>query len=446
MIRRPPRSTPIKSSAASDVYKRQDLVYAMKKSIEVKDRTKIIKNYHQCFVAQEAVNWMLQNLPIRDREEAVELANKLLDGKYISNVSEPGKPFKDNDGFFVFEATRGSEVNPEGQEQEGVSSASPDDFDVLQVVGKGGFGKVLRVKHKATNKIYAMKVMNKNKISGQRQLQCLIAEKNIMLNDNPFLVHLHYSFQTDDKLYFVMDFISGGDLAYHLEHRGRFNMKEIAFITAEIVLAMEHLHACGIVYRDLKLENILLDSNGHVCLTDFGLSKELETVSATTKTVCGTPTYLAPEVLLGHAYGNSIDWWSLGVVLYELFTGTNPFDAKDFDSVLQNILHSAINVPQYVPKEGKDLIEALLQRNPAKRLCSTNGSEEIEGHIFYKGIDWKKLMVKQLKPPFVPPATENFDASLGQEGPEPPEGRGPVDKLKFGEIDFGYESKSILHS
>ncbi len=178
------------------------------------------------------------------------------------------------------------------------------------------------MKKKDTGKILAMKVMNKTKISGQRQLQCLIAEKKIMLNDNHFLVHLHYSFQTEDKLYFVMDYISGGDLSFHLEKKNKFDEKEVRFISCEIILGLEHLHACGIVYRyhffsetkskkksqknfsfgylssrDLKLENVLLDKEGHVCLTDFGLSKELESVDATTKTVCGTPTYLGNAIL-----------------------------------------------------------------------------------------------------------------------------------------------------
>jgi serine/threonine protein kinase len=243
-----------------------------------------------------------------------------------------------------------------------------------------------------------------------------------------------------------MDYISGGDLAFHLEQKTRFNEKEVRFITAEIVLALEHLHSCGIVYRDLKLENVLLDKDGHVCLTDFGLSKELESISATTKTVCGTPTYLAPEVLLGQAYGNAIDWWSLGVVLFELFTGMNPFDSKDFDSVLNNILHSQIVVPDYVPKEGKELIEALLQRNPQKRLCSgPTGSAEIQNHNFYKSIEWKKMMFKQVKAPFVPQAKDNFDPSLQAENIEPPPGKPNADKnLEFPDSHFQYVSKSIL--
>jgi len=304
---------------------------------------------------------------------------------------------------------------------------------------------VMKVKRKGTDRIFAMKVMNKNKISGQRQLQCLIAEKNIMLNDNPFLVHLHYSFQTDAKLYFVMDYISGGDLAFHLEKKGKFAEKEVRFITAEIVLALEHLHSCGVVYRDLKLENILLDKDGHVCLTDFGLSKELSSLTDTTTTVCGTPTYLAPEVLLGRPYNGNIDWWSLGVVLFELFTGMNPFDAKDFDTVLNNILHSHIVVPDYVPSTGKELIEALLQRNPDKRLCSgPTGSAEVQNHPFYKPIDWKKLMVKQAKAPFVPAATDNFDPSLQSENPEPPEGKGAGKNLDFSDANFNYAAKSVI--
>jgi len=429
-----------------------DLVAAMKdmkNGVSIKDRKKTLKTYPNAFVGEEAVNWMLQHLPIRDRDEAVQLGNKLLQNGYIQNLSETNKPFKDGEVFFAFlsEPILQHEDSPETSQDEGdFPRATTNDFEIVQVVGRGGFGKVMKVKKKGTDKIFAMKVMNKNKISGQRQLQCLIAEKNIMLNDNPFLVHLHYSFQTDDKLYFVMDYISGGDLAYHLEQKQRFKEKEVCFITAEIVLALEHLHSCGIVYRDLKLENILLDSNGHVCLTDFGLSKELESVSSTTKTVCGTPTYLAPEVLLGHAYGNEIDWWSLGVVLFELFTGTNPFDAKDFDSVLNNILHSQIIVPEYVPRDGKELIEALLQRNPQKRMCfGLTGSAEIQNHPFYKTIDWKKLMVKQVKAPFIPLAKDNFDPSLKTENAEPPEGRGVDKNLEFSDVNFTYAEKSVIH-
>jgi len=265
-----------KSIARRPLENMNDLVSAMadpKKGLDIKDRKKTLKNFPACFVATEAVNWMLQNLPIRDRDDAVELGNRLVTAKYIKNLIEPGKPFKDNDSFWAFEdmgSERGSVKEAPDQTQDTVAEA---DFTILKVIGQGGFGRVLLVSKKDTEKIYAMKVMHKTKISGTRQLQCLIAEKNIMLNDNPFLVHLHYSFQTPEQLYFVMDFISGGDLAHHLTNKGRFFEKEVRFITAEIVLALEHLHSCGVIYRDLKLENILLDKDGHVCLTDSDCPK-----------------------------------------------------------------------------------------------------------------------------------------------------------------------------
>eukprot|EP00027_Filamoeba_sp_ATCC50430_P017565 CAMPEP_0168566486 /NCGR_PEP_ID=MMETSP0413-20121227/14443_1 /TAXON_ID=136452 /ORGANISM="Filamoeba nolandi, Strain NC-AS-23-1" /LENGTH=426 /DNA_ID=CAMNT_0008598505 /DNA_START=272 /DNA_END=1550 /DNA_ORIENTATION=+ len=418
-----------------------DFVQAMKKGVEIKDRKILLKTYPNSFVGSEAIDWMIHNLPLRDREEAIQLGTKLLEQGYIICCTETGKTtFKDTDKLYTFNDVTAESITASMKETSlDEPSVTLEDFEMLQTIGRGGFGKVMKVKRKDGDKIYAMKIMNKTKISGQRQLQCLIAEKNIMLNDNPFLVHLHYSFQTDDKLYFVMDYISGGDMAYHLERKGRFNEKEVRFFAAELVLAIEHLHSCGVIYRDLKLENILLDKDGHICLTDFGLSKELESISATTKTVCGTPTYLAPEILLGQPYGNSIDWWSLGVVIFELFTGTNPFDAHDFDTVLSNILHRAVVVPDYVPPAGKLLIEQLLQRNPQKRLCcGPTGSAEIQNHPFFEKLDWSKLAVKAKKAPFVPKGEENFDPNI-DEG-EPPEGKN--DNARNLEIkDFTYEAR-----
>lgn len=430
-----------------------DLVTAMKDpktGVEIRDRKQLLKSYPKAFIGQEAVDWMLRNLPVRDRDDGLSLGQRLLGSGYIRHVSDNKKGFRDGEQYYVFEDAAkveqhaiDSENTPSEEDSSQNSGASLEDYEVLQTIGKGGFGKVVKVKRRDNEKIYAMKIMNKTKISGQRQLQCLIAEKNIMLNDNPFLIHLYSSFQTADKLYFVMDYIPGGDMAFHLELKSRFNDKEARFLAAEIVLALEHLHSCGIVYRDLKLENILLDGHGHVCLTDFGLSKELDSVGATTKTVCGTPTYLAPEVLLGQPYGNAIDWWSLGVVMYELFTGMNPFDARDFDTVLNNILHSTIVIPDYLPSAARDLIGKLLQRNPQKRLCSgPTGSAEIQNHIFFESVDWKKIMVKAVKPPYIPRGSDNFDPKLEDEGIEPPQGKGDGN-INLGN-DFTYVAKTVL--
>jgi len=317
-----------------------------------------------------------------------------------------------------------------------------DDFDILQTVGKGGFAMVVKVSKKDNKKIYAMKIMHKTKISSPRQLECLIAEKNIMLNDNPFLVHLHYSFQTEEKLFFVMDYIPGGDMAYHLNQKGRFMEKEVRFFIAEIVLGLEHLHSCGVVYRDLKLENILIDKEGHICLTDFGLSKELDSISGTTKTICGTPTYLAPEIILGKQYGNAVDWWSLGVVTYELFTGINPFDSNDFNTVLSNILNSPIIYPDYLPENGKDLMKKLLQRDPNKRMCSgPSGSDEIQTHEFFNLVDWKKLMVKDVKPIYKPSENTSFGELKDAEEPQ-----GNKQLENTSSLDsFNYYSQSITN-
>jgi len=239
-----------------------------------------------------------------------------------------------------------------------------------------------------------------------------------------------------------MDYIPGGDMAYHLNQKGRFMEKEVRFFIAEIVLGLEHLHSCGVVYRDLKLENILIDKEGHICLTDFGLSKELDSISGTTKTICGTPTYLAPEIILGKQYGNAVDWWSLGVVTYELFTGINPFDSNDFNTVLSNILNSPIIYPDYLPENGKDLMKKLLQRDPNKRMCSgPSGSDEIQTHEFFNLVDWKKLMVKDVKPIYKPSENTSFGELKDAEEPQ-----GNKQLENTSSLDsFNYYSQSITN-
>jgi len=418
-----------------------DLTSALRSAIDVKDRKFLLKSYPDSFLGHDAVSWMLQTLPIRDREEAVNLGNKLLEKGYIKSVDSKG--FKDNDSLFIFtKHISGFKIENENNNIKEEKNVSLDDFDILQTVGKGGFAMVVKVSKKDNKKIYAMKIMHKTKISSPRQLECLIAEKNIMLNDNPFLVHLHYSFQTEEKLFFVMDYIPGGDMAYHLNQKGRFMEKEVRFFIAEIVLGLEHLHSCGVVYRDLKLENILIDKEGHICLTDFGLSKELDSISGTTKTICGTPTYLAPEIILGKQYGNAVDWWSLGVVTYELFTGINPFDSNDFNTVLSNILNSPIIYPDYLPENGKDLMKKLLQRDPNKRMCSgPSGSDEIQTHEFFNLVDWKKLMVKDVKPIYKPSENTSFGELKDAEEPQ-----GNKQLENTSSLDsFNYYSQSITN-
>eukprot|EP01102_Stenamoeba_stenopodia_P008101 TRINITY_DN2301_c0_g1_i3.p1 TRINITY_DN2301_c0_g1~~TRINITY_DN2301_c0_g1_i3.p1 ORF type:complete len:296 (-),score=67.21 TRINITY_DN2301_c0_g1_i3:548-1435(-) len=195
-----------------------------------------------------------------------------------------------------------------------------DDFELLTVIGKGSFGKVLQVRKKDTGKIYAMKVLRKEAIVQRKQVAHTKAEKSILAKiQHPFIVGLHYAFQTEEKLYMVLDFVNGGELFFHLKREGKFSEQRVRIYAAEIACALSHLHSFGIVYRDLKPENILLDSEGHICITDFGLSKEIQ--SEDTHTFCGTPEYLAPEILKGQGHGTPVDWWSLGTLIYEMLTG-----------------------------------------------------------------------------------------------------------------------------
>jgi len=275
---------------------------------------------------------------------------------------------------------------------------SVDDFRKIKVIGKGGFGKVLLVKENSTGKLLAMKVMEKAKIIEKpRDFKNLMSEKRILQNDFIFLVHLHYAFQTDTDFYLIMDFLGGGDLNFHLKRQERFSEKVVQFLIAELVLALDYLHSCGIIYRDLKPQNILLDRDGHVCLADFGLSKEV-TASIEPHTACGTPSYSAPEVLEGNPYGRGVDWWGLGIVMYQLLFGKTPFEFNgDFRALLQSITSGVIRYPLDMSDNARSLIGGVLEKDSNNRLYDT---DIMKRHPFFKGIDWEKLEVKKCVSPF----------------------------------------------
>ncbi|KAM9959051.1 hypothetical protein ACTFIR_000102 [Dictyostelium discoideum] len=281
---------------------------------------------------------------------------------------------------------------------------SVEDFDLLKVIGKGSFGKVMQVRKKDNDRIYAMKVLNKNNIIERKEVDHTRSEKNILQKlVHPFLVNLNYSFQTNDKLYFIMDYINGGELFFHLQNEEKFDEIRVKFYCAEIVCGLEYLHNCGIIYRDLKPENILLTSDGHIVLTDFGISKEgLVSDNDRTATFCGTPEYLAPEVLLGKGYGKAVDWWSFGTLVYEMLSGLPPFYSQDVREMYQKIMNEDLKfTPQFSP-DARDFITSLLERDPNKRLRDT---KVVKSHPFFKGIDWDKCVKKELTPPFIPPVT-----------------------------------------
>ncbi|KAF8318194.1 Pkinase-domain-containing protein [Clavulina sp. PMI_390] len=287
-----------------------------------------------------------------------------------------------------------------------------EDFDLLRVIGKGSFGKVFQAKKIDTGRIYALKVIRKAHIASRPgEITHILAERTVLaLVNNPFIVGLKFSFQNTDRLYLAMPLINGGELFNHLQREGSFDISRTKFYAAELLCALEHLHSFNVIYRDLKPENILLDYKGHIALCDFGLCKLNMKNDSKTDTFCGTPEYIAPELLQGKGYTRSVDWWTLGTLLYEFLTGLPPFYDKNTNTMYQKILSDPLKFPSNMPSTAKSIITELLQRDPTKRL-GASGAEEIKRHMFFGSIDWPKLMAKKIQPPFKPSVTDNIDVS-----------------------------------
>jgi len=293
----------------------------------------------------------------------------------------------------------------------------PSDFQILRLIGKGTFGQVYQVRKKDTKRIYAMKVLSKKVIVQKKEVAHTVGERNILVRtamaDSPFIVGLKFSFQTLHDLYLVTDYMSGGELFWHLQKDGKFDEKRAKFYIAELILAIQHLHENDIVYRDLKPENILLDANGHIALCDFGLSKANLTKNDTTNTFCGTTEYLAPEVLLDEAgYTKMVDFWSLGVLVFEMCCGWSPFYAEDTQQMYKNIAFGKVRFPRdTLSLEGRNFVKGLLNRNPKHRLGATDDAEELKRHAFFADIDWEALAKKLITPPFKPQLKNDTDVS-----------------------------------
>jgi serine/threonine protein kinase len=270
------------------------------------------------------------------------------------------------------------------------------DFEILGDLGSGQFGKVKRVQLKGTNQLFAMKVMKKEDIVKNGMVESCKAEKAIMQNiTHPYIVKLHYAFQTKDKLYLVMDLLPGGELFDHLSKEGKFSEERCRVYGAEVAAALDHVHKHDIIYRDLKPENLVLDGDGHVVLTDFGLAKQNMGDGNKTYTFCGTPEYVAPEILKGTGHNKAVDWWSLGILLYEMLTGLPPFYNENVNEMYELILHAPLTFPDHVPSDARALITELLQREPEKRLAD---GDKVKAHPFFASIDWNKLLARQIKP------------------------------------------------
>ena len=333
--------------------------------------------------------------------------------------------------------------------------ATVDDYQILKVVGRGSFGKVYMVRRKSDGEIYAMKTLKKDFIIKTNQVQNTKTERDIMtLIDHPFVVKLHNAFQSSETLYFVTDFLNGGELFYHLCNEIRFSEDRARFYAAQLVLALEHLHENGIIYRDLKPENVLLDSDGHLKITDFGLSKlKLEQRDSQTNTFCGTPEYLAPEIIIGKGHNYAVDWWSLGMLLYEMISGINPFKQISQQAgpqsrhlILKRIIETDVDIlPGFSSKAG-NLLRGLLQRDPNNRLTV----EQIKSHAFFDGTDWEAMLNKEIRPPFVPKVLGKTDISYIDRDfttEDPKETYQDSSHLQSAHVDgFSYQAQDLLPS
>ncbi|GCB62373.1 hypothetical protein scyTo_0004241 [Scyliorhinus torazame] len=300
-----------------------------------------------------------------------------------------------------------------------------ENFELLKVLGTGAYGKVFLVRKISghdTGELFAMKVLKKATIVQKaKTAEHTRTERQVLehIRQSPFLVTLHYAFQTDTKLHLILDYVNGGELFTHLSQRERFTEHAVRIYSGEIVLALEHLHKLGIIYRDIKLENILLDSNGHVVLTDFGLSKEfLIDENERAYSFCGTIEYMAPEIVQGGDAGHdkAVDWWSLGVLMYELKTGASPFtvdgERNSQTEISKRILKSDPPYPPEIGPLAKDVMKQLLVKDPKKRLGSgPGGADEIKSHAFFQKINWDELSAKSIEAPFKPVIRDELDVS-----------------------------------
>uniref|UniRef100_A0A803V4G0 Ribosomal protein S6 kinase n=1 Tax=Ficedula albicollis TaxID=59894 RepID=A0A803V4G0_FICAL len=293
------------------------------------------------------------------------------------------------------------EINITHHVKEGSEKADPSQFELLKVLGQGSFGKVRSLLPMCHGLFLCLSCSSLPTVRDRLRTKI---ERDILADVNhPFVVKLHYAFQTEGKLYLILDFLRGGDLFTRLSKEVMFTEEDVKFYLAELALGLDHLHSLGIIYRDLKPENILLDEEGHIKLTDFGLSKEAIDYEEKAYSFCGTVEYMAPEVVNRQGHSHSADWWSYGVLMFEMLTGSLPFQGKDRKETMTLILKAKLGMPQFLSTEAQSLLRALFKRNPANRLGSgPDGAEEIKRHPFYSTIDWNKLYRREIKPPFKP--------------------------------------------
>ena len=305
------------------------------------------------------------------------------------------------------------QVSSSLEPRRGQEFKSLDEFEILETLGTGTFGRVRLVKHKSTGKYFALKALKKSEVIRLKQVEHIRSEKDILYRiDHALIVHLFATFVDETSLYMLMEYVAGGEIFSHLRERGRFSTDTSRFYAASIISAIQYLHSKDIIYRDLKPENLLLDYRGFLKVTDFGFAK---VVTDRTWTLCGTPEYLAPEIIQSKGHGKSADWWALGILIYEMLAGYPPFYDENPFGIYQKILANKLEFPRHFDVHAKDLVKKLLQSDRTKRLgCLKNGAEDIKKHKWFKGHDWVALNQQGQQPPIVPNVkgegdTQNFD-------------------------------------
>jgi len=335
--------------------------------------------------------------------------------------------------------------------EEGVTEkVNINQFELLKVLGEGSFAKVFLVRKKNgenLGQLYAMKVLKKASLKVCDRKRTKIERDILAQIRHPFIVSLHYAFQTEGKLYLILDFLRGGDLFTRLSREITLNEQHVKFYLAELVLALDHLHSLGIIYRDLKPENILLDGEGHLCLTDFGLSKESLGKSEKTYSFCGTVEYMSPEIIGRRGHSSVADWWSMAVLMYEMLTGKLPFHGSSRQETMTKIMTSKLTLPKFMSPAAHSLLRALFKRLPEQRLgFGVNGVDNLKSHDFFRNINWNKVYRREIKPPFQPDlnseVTSYFEDRFTKQNPMESFARPPSSNEMF--KGFSFDGRSSV--
>ena len=364
-----------------------------------------VNNNNNCTIENESSEKNINSVNYKDNKcyndncfNVENSANKINSLNFINNIKNSNQTGKKESGMIFCK-------------HKDIKKVTLNDFKLLKVLGRGTFGKVVLVQYKLTKKYYAMKIMKKDVILESGQVTNTLLEKNILQNLNyQFLVGMDFCFQTQERIYFVMNFIRGGELFKHLLNCKFFPEEKAKFYSAIVGLALEYLHTHGIVYRDIKPDNILIDEDGYLKLADFGMAKMLKDQEKAFS-LCGTPEYFSPEIITREGHNKAADWWSYGILLYEMLFGIPPFYSKNTEKMFDLITKAELKFPKKieVSEDAKDLIKKLLIKNQDLRLGSEGGFETIKKHSFFKGFDFKALEEKKLEAPFIPVLRGSMD-------------------------------------